>query len=106
MPSCANRNLAHDRREPRQKVRAVPAHGKPKQMWPWSSWRSTQNLAAGSPVFAALYLLSHGLVKIGLVWEILRNRFWAHLGLICLTLGFMIRATDLQKRRTPNFLAI
>jgi uncharacterized membrane protein len=36
---------------------------------------STQNLAAGSLVFAALYLLSHGIVKIVLVWEILHNRF-------------------------------
>jgi len=51
---------------------------------------STQNLAAGSLVFAALYLLSHGLVKIVLVWEILHNRFWAYLGLIYLTIGFMI----------------
>ena len=51
---------------------------------------SSQNLAAGSLVFAALYLLSHGLVKIVLVWEILHNRFWAYLGLIYLTIGFMI----------------
>jgi len=51
---------------------------------------STQNLAAGSLVFAALYLLSHGIVKIVLVWEILHNRFWAYLGLIYLTIGFMV----------------
>jgi uncharacterized membrane protein len=51
---------------------------------------STQNLAAGSLVFAALYLLSHGLVKLVLVWEILHNRLWAYLGLIYLTFGFMI----------------
>lgn len=51
---------------------------------------STQHLSAGSLVFAALYLLSHGLVKIVLVWEILHNRFWAYMGLIYLTIGFMI----------------
>src|SRR5680860_290151 len=51
---------------------------------------STQQLGAGSLVFAALYLLSHGIVKIVLVWEILHNRFWAYLGLIYLTIGFMI----------------
>jgi len=51
---------------------------------------STQNLAAGSLVFAALYLLSHGIVKIVLVWEILHNRFWAYLALIYLTIGFMV----------------
>ena len=50
---------------------------------------STQNLAAGSLVFAALYLLSHGVVKIVLVWEILHNRLWAYQGLIYLTIGFM-----------------
>lgn len=51
---------------------------------------STQNLASGSLAFAALYLLSHGVTKIVLIWEILHNRFWAYLGLIYLTIGFMI----------------
>jgi len=51
---------------------------------------STQQLGAGSLVFAATYLLSHGVVKIVLVWEILHNRLWAHVGLIYLTIGFMI----------------
>jgi len=51
---------------------------------------STQNLATGSLVFAALYLLSHGVTKIVLIWEILHHRFWAYLGLIYLTIGFMI----------------
>ena len=54
---------------------------------------STQNLAAGSLVFAALYLLSHGITKIILIWEILHDRFWAYLGLIYLTIGFMIYQT-------------
>jgi uncharacterized membrane protein len=54
---------------------------------------STQNLTAGSLVFGALYLLSHGIVKIVLVWEILHNRFWAYSGLIYLTVGFMIYQT-------------
>ena len=54
---------------------------------------SAQNLSAGSLVFAALYLLSHGVTKIVLVWEILNNRFWAYLGLIYLTIGFMIYQT-------------
>jgi len=54
---------------------------------------STQNLAAGSLVFAALYLLSHGISKIILIWEILHDRFWAYLGLIYLTIGFMIYQT-------------
>ena len=51
---------------------------------------ATQNLTAGSLVFGALYLLSHGIVKIVLVWEILHNRLWAYPGLIYLTVGFMV----------------
>jgi uncharacterized membrane protein len=51
---------------------------------------SAASLAAGSLLFAALYLLSHGTVKIVLVWEILHNRLWAYSGLIYLTIGFMI----------------
>ena len=51
---------------------------------------STQHLVAGSLVFAAIYLLSHGIVKIVLVWEILHDRLWAYVGLIYLTIGFMI----------------
>jgi uncharacterized membrane protein len=62
-------------------------------------WRSAQNLAA-------LYVLSHGRVKIVLVWEILHNRFWAHLGLICLTIGFMIHIYGSAEAAHPNFLAI
>jgi uncharacterized membrane protein len=75
-------------------------------MWPWSPWRSTQNLAAGPRVFATLYLLSHGLVKIVLAWEILHNRFWAYLGLICLTIGFMIQIYRSAEAAQPNSLAI
>lgn len=51
---------------------------------------STQGLSSGSYQFAATYLLAHGIVKIVLVWEILHNRLWAYLGLIYLTLGFMV----------------
>jgi len=51
---------------------------------------SVEDLSAGSLVFAAVYLLSHGVVKIVLVWEILNNRLWAYAGLIYLTIGFMI----------------
>ncbi len=53
---------------------------------------STQHLG-GSLIFAAIYLLAHGIVKIVLVWEILHDRFWAYLGLIYLTIGFMIYQT-------------
>ena len=51
---------------------------------------STQGLTSGSYQFAGISLLVHGVTKIVLVWEILHNRLWAYLGLIYLTLGFMI----------------
>ena len=51
---------------------------------------SSQAIGRGALVFAAVYLLTHGITKIILVVEILRNRFWAYLGLIYLTVGFII----------------
>ena len=53
-----------------------------------SHWAS--NFTKGSAVFAGLYLLSHGVVKLVLVVEILRNHLWAYLGLLIVTIGFII----------------
>lgn len=41
-------------------------------------------------VFAAIYLLVHGLVKIVLVYEVLRNRLWAYIALIVVTAAFVV----------------
>jgi uncharacterized membrane protein len=41
-------------------------------------------------IFAALYLLLHGLVKVVLVFEVLRNHLWAYLALILVTFIFVI----------------
>lgn len=41
-------------------------------------------------VFAAIYLLSHGLVKVILVYEVLRGRLWAYLWLIVVTAAFVV----------------
>ena len=40
--------------------------------------RSVQHLSSDTKVFAALYLLWHGAVKIGLVWALLRRKAWAY----------------------------
>lgn len=40
--------------------------------------RSAQHLSTGSERFAAIYLLAHGLVKIGLVAALLRDQHWAY----------------------------
>ncbi len=53
-----------------------------------SHWASS--FTKGSAVFAGLYLLSHGVVKLVLVVEILRNHLWAYLGLLFVTGGFII----------------
>lgn len=38
----------------------------------------TAHLTSGSETFAALYLFSHGAIKIVLVWGLLRNKAWAY----------------------------
>ncbi|MDB5183096.1 MAG: hypothetical protein JWO47_880 [Candidatus Saccharibacteria bacterium] len=50
---------------------------------------SAQNFASGGRTFAAVYLLIHGLSKIVLVVEILREHLWAYRGMIVL-LGLFI----------------
>lgn len=52
--------------------------------------KSAQNFSKGTAVFAALYLMSHGVVKLVLVVEILREHLWAYIGLIVVTSGFII----------------
>ncbi|HET6924722.1 MAG TPA: DUF2127 domain-containing protein [Candidatus Saccharimonadales bacterium] len=51
---------------------------------------SAQHFGHGTAIFASLYLLSHGLVKLVLVVEILREHLWAYIGLIVVTGGFII----------------
>ncbi|MGB0036077.1 MAG: DUF2127 domain-containing protein [Candidatus Acidiferrales bacterium] len=38
----------------------------------------TGRLAHADPMFASLYLLSHGVVKVALVIALMRNKFWAY----------------------------
>jgi len=52
--------------------------------------KSAEHFSKGTALFAALYLLSHGLVKLVLVVEILREHLWAYIGLIVVTAGFII----------------
>ena len=49
-----------------------------------------QSFTKGAAIFAALYLLSHGLVKLVLVGAILREHLWAYPGLIIVTIGFVV----------------
>lgn len=41
-------------------------------------YNSAQHISAGSERFAAIYLLAHGIVKIGLVAALLKDQRWAY----------------------------
>ena len=51
---------------------------------------SAQHFGRGTAIFAALYLLSHGVVKLILVGAILREHLWAYPGLIIVTAAFVV----------------
>ncbi len=40
--------------------------------------QAAQGLRGGGELFVSLYLLTHGLVKVGLVWALLRSKLWAY----------------------------
>jgi uncharacterized membrane protein len=52
--------------------------------------QAAHHVSHGSLIFSSVYLLVHGLVKVILVIEILRNRLWAYPGLIVITGAFML----------------
>lgn len=49
----------------------------------------TNNLSLSASVFAAIYLLLHGLVKVVLVWAVLRDHLWAYPWMIAFLLIFI-----------------
>ena len=52
--------------------------------------RSASHLTHGTTVFAAIYLLSHGLTKVVLVVAVLRDQLWAYPGMIALLAAFIV----------------
>jgi uncharacterized membrane protein len=52
--------------------------------------KSAHDLTGASLIFGALYLLSHGVVKLILVVEVLRGRLWAYVALIVVTALFIV----------------
>ncbi len=52
--------------------------------------RTAHHLTGPSLVFGAVYLLAHGVVKLILVVEVLRDHLWAYVGLIGVTTLFVI----------------
>ena len=54
---------------------------------------TAQSLTHGKALFGALYLLSHGMVKIVLVLALLKNRLWAYPWMIAFLLIFIVYQT-------------
>ncbi|GAA4026747.1 DUF2127 domain-containing protein [Arthrobacter methylotrophus] len=50
----------------------------------------TSNLSGSATLFGAIYLLLHGLVKIVLVWAVLKDKLWAYPWMIAFLLVFII----------------
>jgi len=51
----------------------------------------TESLSVSAALFGAAYLLLHGLVKVVLVWAVLRHRLWAYpwmIGFLVVFIGF------------------
>jgi len=69
---------------------------------------SAQHFGKGAAIFAALYLLSHGVVKVVLVAAIWREKLWAYLGLIIVTAAFTLyQLYDIIFRKpTFSFIAL
>ncbi len=58
-----------------------------------------QHLSGSSQTFAALYLLSHGIVKVALVLAVLQDRLWAYpwmIGFLLLFIGYQLYRLVLQ----------
>ena len=52
--------------------------------------KTAQHLTGASLAFGAAYLLAHGIVKIVLVAEVIRDHLWAYIGLIGVTALFVV----------------
>ena len=55
--------------------------------------KTAHHLTGASLAFGAAYLLAHGVVKLVLVVEVIRDHLWAYLGLIGVTILFVIYQT-------------
>jgi uncharacterized membrane protein len=51
---------------------------------------SVDHLAANSTLFGAVYLLSHGVIKLFVIINVLRDKYWAYPVLIIVLIGFIV----------------
>ncbi|HET7528982.1 MAG TPA: DUF2127 domain-containing protein [Candidatus Saccharimonadales bacterium] len=52
--------------------------------------KTAHHLTGAALTFGAVYLLAHGVVKVVLVYEVIRDHLWAYLALISVTALFII----------------
>jgi uncharacterized membrane protein len=52
--------------------------------------RAMENLTLSATIFGAIYLLSHGIVKVVLVYAVLKHRLWAYPWMIGFLLAFIV----------------
>jgi uncharacterized membrane protein len=52
--------------------------------------KTAHELTGASLVFGAAYLLSHGIIKLVLVIEVIRNHLWAYIALLVVTSLFVV----------------
>ncbi len=74
-------------------ARALTAHelaGDPHDVVARHVLHSASQLSKGTTLFAAVYLLSHGLAKLVLVIAVLRNQLWAYPWMIALLVLFIV----------------
>ncbi|HUD10252.1 MAG TPA: DUF2127 domain-containing protein [Candidatus Saccharimonadales bacterium] len=51
---------------------------------------SAHNFTTSSTLFAAIYLLAHGAIKLFVIINVLRNKYWAYPVLLIVLFGFLI----------------
>ena len=74
-------------------VRSLTAHelaGDPHDFVARHLLHSASQISHGTTLFAALYLLSHGLAKVVLVVAVLREKLWAYPWMIALLVAFIV----------------
>jgi len=68
---------------------------------------STHSLTTGSTTYAGVYLLSHGVIKMFVIINVLRNKYWAYPLLILVLLGFIIyQVIDIVQKHSITMILL
>jgi uncharacterized membrane protein len=68
---------------------------------------ASRHLTGSATLFGALYLLAHGIVKVVLVWAVLRERLWAYPWMIAFLIAFIgFQCYRMSVRFTWSMLAL